>query len=34
LNAHFSGEERHLRRLAKVTALENRLRARWLERRS
>ena len=27
LNAHFSGEERHLRRLAKVTALENRLRA-------
>ena len=25
LNAHFSGEERHLRRLAKVTALENRL---------
>jgi transaldolase/glucose-6-phosphate isomerase len=27
LNARFSGEERHLRRLAKVTALENRLRA-------
>ena len=27
MNAHFSGEERHLRRLAKVTALENRLRA-------
>ena len=27
LNARFSGEERHLRRLAKVTALENPLRA-------
>jgi transaldolase/glucose-6-phosphate isomerase len=27
MNARFSGEERHLRRLAKVTALENRLRA-------
>ena len=27
LNTQFSGEERHLRRLAKVTALENRLRA-------
>jgi transaldolase/glucose-6-phosphate isomerase len=27
LNARFSGEGRHLRRLAKVTALENRLRA-------
>ena len=27
LNARFTGEERHLRRLAKVTALENRLRA-------
>ena len=27
LDAHFTGEERHLRRLAKVTALENPLRA-------
>jgi ribose 5-phosphate isomerase RpiB len=27
LNAHFTGEPRHLRRLAKLTALENRLRA-------
>jgi transaldolase/glucose-6-phosphate isomerase len=27
LNATFTGEERHLRRLAKMTALENRLRA-------
>jgi hypothetical protein len=27
LNARFDGEERHLHRLAKVTAMENRLRA-------
>lgn len=27
LNANFTGEDRHLRRLAKMTALENRLRA-------
>jgi RpiB/LacA/LacB family sugar-phosphate isomerase len=26
INARFTGEERHLRRLAKITALENRLR--------